>query len=127
MVFSGCGSKTEKIADAEKKNPDTIILLDEGKEISMAILDTNGKTIKEFEDISYADAISEGKIRIRQNGLYGAMDMSGNIIVEPQYEGAASNSAMEDKKLFMKLKQKNSCDTVTDVAQGKIFEQHTRS
>lgn len=53
--------------------------------------------------------------------------MSGNIIVEPQYEGAASNSAMEDKKLFMKLKQKNSCDTVTDVAQGKIFEQHTRS
>ena len=115
MVFSGCGSKTEKIADAEKKNPDTIILLDEGKEISMAILDTKGKTIKEFEDISYADAISE------------AMDMSGNIIVEPQYEGAASNSAMEDKKLFMKLKQKNSCDTVTDVAQGKIFEQHTRS
>ena len=60
MVFSGCGSKTEKIADAEKKNPDTIILLDEGKEISMAILDTKGKTIKEFEDISYADAISEG-------------------------------------------------------------------
>ena len=55
------------------------------------------------------------------------MDMSGNIIVEPQYEGAASNSAMEDKKLFMKLKQKNSCDTVTDVAQGKFFEQHTRS
>ena len=93
----------------------------------MAILDTKGKTIKEFEDISYADAISEGKIRIRQNGLYGAMDMSGNIIVEPQYEGAASNSAMEDKKSFMKLKQKNSCDTVTDVAQGKSFEQHTRS
>ena len=45
MVFSGCGSKTEKIADAEKKNPDTIILLDEGKEISMAILDTKGKLL----------------------------------------------------------------------------------
>ena len=100
LVFSGCGSKTEKIADAEKKNPDTIILLDEGKEISMAILDTNGKTIKEFEDISYADAISEGKIRITQNGLYGAMDMSGNIIVEPQYEGAASNSAMEESLIY---------------------------
>lgn len=100
LTFSGCNGKAEKVSDSENKNPDTIILLDEGKEFSMAILDTKGKKIKEFEDISYADAISEGKIRIIQNGLYGAMDMEGNIIVEPKYEGAASNSALEGSLIY---------------------------
>ena len=115
LTLSGCGAdknaakatsseETSTVEITEKEatdqNPDAIILLDHGQDISMAILDTSGNKIKEFEDVFYANAVSEGKIRIRQNDLYGAMDMSGNIIVEPRYACSVSNAAMENSLIY---------------------------